>query len=82
MIKMQIKRMVIGSFRLNKSHSKREACVAGARYWWAQERTGKREGHARVSLARPFQAPATQAIKVRRAIPDFMKVFLTILISL
>ena len=69
-------------YYLNKSHSKREACVAGARNWWVQERTGAREGDTRVALARPFQAPATQAIKVWRAIPDFMKVFLTVLISL
>ena len=56
--------------------------MAGAKNWWAQETTGAREGHTRASFARPFQAPATQAIKVWRAIPDFMKVFLTVLISL
>ena len=46
----------------------RIACVAGARKWWAKERTGAREGDTRVSFSRArfscahyFQAPAMQA---------------------
>ena len=36
----------------------RVACVAGARKWWAKERTGAREGDTR---AHYFKAPAMQA---------------------
>ena len=87
MIKMQIKRMVIGSFRVVCIVAWIKAILKDKPAWQALEidrrkKERAREGDTRVSLARPFQAPATQAIKVWRAIPDLMKVFLTILISL
>ena len=56
-----------------KNSTSRLACVAGACKWWAQEKTGAREGDTRdtpcvspsrapvLSFARYFQAPATQA---------------------